>query len=370
MKKKVLQFVGALSNGGVENFVVNITTNLNKELFDIDIFIVSSSDDKYHYKTLIKNKINIIDFFPEKCKYKKYPKIELFKESLKILKKNNYDVVHIHVNNEMIPILLACKLAKIPIVCVHSHASYSPYWNPSMFSFKSKIMIKLQKVFISKIATHKLGCSRSACDRLYGKDNKATKVIFNGIDLKKFNVNKLSEFSECALDNKKINFVHIGRFNKEKNQKFLIEIWSNLIKLKQNIHLYIVGYGPLENEIRCEIEKRNLKDSITILPSDTYVPGVLSNMNYFLLPSLYEGLGIVLIEAQAMGITCFVSDTVPIESNLGLCKYISLEKSSNEWAQEIKYEIENNSQLKLDLDLLDKYNIINVAKSLEYIYGE
>ena len=155
----------------------------------------------------------------------------------------------------------------------------------------------------------------------------------------------------------------------QKNQLFLIKVFSELIKLRKNSRLIIVGHGSLENEIRNEINILGIEEYVDILPQDTNIPEILSVMDYFLLPSLYEGLGIVLVEAQAMGVQCFASNYVPEEADIGLCEFLPLEIGAEGWAQEINNNIDENNYGKVNSERLNKYDIKNVVIELEKIYS-
>ena len=150
---------------------------------------------------------------------------------------------------------------------------------------------------------------------------------------------------------------------------FLIRVFSEVIKLRKNSRLIIVGHGSLESEIRNEINMLGIEEYVDILPQDTNIPEILSVMDYFLLPSLYEGLGIVLIEAQAMGVQCFASNYVPKEADIGLCKFLSLEIGVEGWAKSIDEYISENKYGNIDNEKLNKYNIKNVVLDLEKIYS-
>ena len=203
-------------------------------------------------------------------------------------------------------------------------------------------------------------------------ENKKTKVIFNGISFNKFDKSK---FDKSIVSNKynlkvsDINFINIGRFEEVKNQVFLIRVFSEVIKFRKNSRLIIVGHGSLESEIKNEINMLGIEEYVDILPQDTNIPEILSVMDYFLLPSLYEGLGIVLIEAQAMGVQCFASNYVPEEADIGLCEFLPLEIGAEGWAQEINNNIDENNYGKVNSERLNKYDIKNVVIELEKIYS-
>ena len=203
-------------------------------------------------------------------------------------------------------------------------------------------------------------------------DNNKTKVIFNGISFEKFNKNDLNVNEirkKYNIDKNNINLINIGRFDEQKNQIFLLEIFNELKSIRENIKLTIIGHGDLEYEIKNEIKRLGIEQWVDILPQDTNIPEILSVMDYFLLPSLCEGLGIVLIEAQAMGVQCFASNYVPEEADIGLCEFLPLEIGAKKWAKTIDKYIEENKYGKIDYEKLSKYDIKNVVLELEKIYS-
>ncbi|MPQ43653.1 glycosyltransferase, partial [Clostridium tarantellae] len=277
--------------------------------------------------------------------------------------------------SDMSCILLAAFICKIPIRIVHSHNSFSLYWNKKTFSNKAKLAYFLNKLSIRLFATNKLGCSKEACKTMYGDKafkDKRTKVIFNGIDLDKFNSKNFIMYEvkkKYNINNEKINFINVARFDESKNQIFLVDVFNKLYSIRKDINLIFIGYGELENQIKKRVIELNLEKSISFLPHNSNIPEILSAMDYFLLPSIYEGLGIVLIEAQAMGLPCFVSDCVPRESQIGLCSYIPLEIGVIGWAKYINKYINDNIKRTVDIDKLSKYDIKNTVKELEKIYN-
>lgn len=373
-KKKVLYFLNDLANGGIETFCINVNKNINRNKYDIDYFLTVGNHEYYkeEVQSLGAKVFNIKEFNMTKYIPNFY---KLFYITKNTIKNNNYKVIHIHQCKGIISILLAAKLNKVPIICVHSHNAFIPKTKNPIINLKIKFYSYIRNIISNNLNTYNLGCSKEACKYMFGEDcfeNRKTKVIFNGISFNKFDKSK---FDKNIISNKynikknNINFINIGRFEYQKNQVFLINIFSELIKFRKNIKLTIVGHGALEDEIRSEVIRIGIEKYVDILPQDTNVPEILSVMDYFLLPSLYEGLGIVLIEAQAMGVQCFASNYVPEEADVGLCEFLPLEISEENWAKVIDKYIKENKYGKIDNEKLNKYDIKNVVLELEKIYS-
>lgn len=373
-KKKILYFLNDLSNGGIESFCINVNKNINRNKYDIDYFLTIGNYEYYkeEVKSLGAKVFNIKSFNTQKYIPNFY---KLFYIAKRVIRENDYKVIHIHQCKGIISILLAAKINKVLVICVHSHSAFIPKTNNPIINLKAKIYSYIRSVISNNFNTYNLGCSKEACLYMFRKScfkNNKTKVIFNGISFEKFDKSKFNK--EVVIDKynvKKcsINFINIGRFEEEKNQLFLIEVFSELIKLKENARLTIIGYGSLESEIKKEINRLGIEQWVDILPQDTNIPEILSVMDYFLLPSLYEGLGIVLIEAQAMGVQCFASNYVPEEADIGLCEFLPLEIGAKKWAKTIDKYIEENKYGKIDYEKLSKYDIKNVVLELEKIYS-
>ena len=364
-KIKILYCLNDLANGGIEKFCINVNKYIDKDRFSIDYCLVIGNNEFYNNK-IAKFGGNIFNLKNN----------HIFQSMIKILKENGpYSVIHIHHCKGISLILLAAYICKVPVRIVHSHNAFIPKVESFILNIKIKIVDKVRKIFINTLSTNKLGCSKAACKSMYGNscfEDSRSKVIFNGIELNKFNKDdyKFKNMKEkYNINDNKINFINIGRFSTQKNQKFLLDILKELKELNNNIHLTMIGYGELEKEIKHYINKLKLNEYVTIMPHNTNIPEVLSVMDYFILPSLYEGLGIVFIEAQAMEIPCFASNYVPKESQLGLCNYIKLEEGAKHWAKEINNYINNNVKQFLDLNKLEKYKIENVTRELENIYS-
>ena len=373
---RVLNFLNDLANGGIESFCLNINENVDINKFKIDYFLTLGFDE---YNKDRVEKLGGKIFNIQKIEKPKYilNNMKILYSTIKILKNNGpYDVVHIHNCKGMSSILLAAWICKVPVRISHSHNAFWPKVENLKLQVKIIIADIIRKNYINIFSTHKLGCSKDACKSMYGRKclrDSRTEVIFNGIDLNKFNIKKYNKedmIKKYKVERNKINFINIGRYTEQKNQLFLIDIFYELSKKRDNINLTIIGHGDLEEQIKQKIIKLNLQEKVKLMPHNSCIPEVLSTMDYFILPSLFEGLGIVLIEAQAIGLHCFASNYVPDEAQVGLCNYINLEDGVNKWCEYIDRYIENKNKKIIDLDKLSKYDIKNIARRMEEIYVE
>lgn len=366
MKRKIAYVLHGLAAGGTEAFVINVASNLDREKYDITFILALDDNGKthqFHEDKMLEQGIKIY----RTCDLDGLKKWKLHYQKLKaILKKEGpFDVIHCNMDLFNGINLMAARKVGIPVRICHSHNSESQYNTSMLRKIMSRTYRTVMRKLIYKNATIMLGCSELANDYLYGqrwKRDQRCSVLYNGIDLNKFKLQSREE-----TDQKKI--MTIGRFNKQKNPYFLLEILMELLKIRGNVCFSWVGDGELRKPIEEQVKENHLEDQIIFLGRRDDIPQVLMKNEYFLFPSLFEGLPITLIEAQASGLKCFVSDTITKEVNVGLCKYISLKKDAKYWAKYISEELDKKEKSSFDNKKLEQFDIRNTVKRLEEIYG-
>jgi len=291
----------------------------------------------------------------------------------KIKEVGAYNCVHSHSLFFNGIVLKGAYKAGVPIRISHSHSTSDGKIN-NLFR---KIYKSFMRNNILKYSTDLFGCSLEACGYLYGtySDNRI-RVVNNGIELDKFKgvpcsdnllKNELKLPQECVL------LGHVGRFTEVKNHKFIIEIFTYLIEYEHRARLILVGDGPLKHEIKELIKNKGLDNYVYLLGIRDDVPKLIGSLDVFILPSLYEGVPLVLVEAQAAGIPCVVSDTVTdtIDLKIGLVDYLSLQDDISIWIETIVSKINKE---KVDWSIREKaiksngYDIIDISKDLQKIY--
>lgn len=282
----------------------------------------------------------------------------------KFLKKNKYDIVHVNTGVFLFSfqVVIVAKLAGVKNVIVHSHSV------PRMNTLR-KILRKVLNPLYRKLTNKHLACSIEASKSLFTKTNDVV-VIKNGIDINKFKFNsKIRDKyrKELKIENK-IVYGHVGRFDKQKNHEFLIDLFDKLV-LKQDAVLLLVGYGELEESIKEKVKELKLEDKVMFLGLRDDINNLLCAMDYFLFPSLYEGLGLALIEAQTSGLPVFVSNGVPEEANVSDHFYRIDSYDIDKWKNKIlKTKIGNRNNYKSVIDA--GYDIKDSAKQIEEIYKD
>lgn len=196
-------------------------------------------------------------------------------------------------------------------------------------------------------------------------NKKKAIIVNNGIHLEPFMIGK-ENLGYTAQD--RIKLLHVGNFSPQKNQSFLVELAQELKRKKIDFELKLIGGGPEEyrNGIIDKIEEYGLQEEVVVLPSDTYIPTEMKNADLFLFPSLYEGLGIVVIEAQATGLHCIVSRAVPSEADLGNIEYVD-DLSLNAWTKAVINKVQNG-QKRLWVDM-STYDIKNIVRFYDKLYN-
>lgn len=357
-KKTILHVLGGFNYGGAETFVINLYRNIDREKIQFDVLIRDSFNPQIEEFEKLGGKVYKIAQFPKQIIKNIVQCKRFFKE-----KACKYDAIHIHANAliYIFPILYARKYNCKNII-LHSHNTKS-----KSVSFLHEInRIWLKKVDIC------LACGIDAGKWMFGE--RPFQVINNGIDAERYcfqyivSKNKRQELGFAEDD-----FVigHVGRFAAQKNHKFLIDIFECVHKLDPKAKLLLIGNGELKSEVEKLLKDKGLLQETVFLSNRTDVPELLQAMDVFLFPSLYEGLSIALIEAQATGLPCLISNTIDPRS--AICeqvKILSLEQSAEEWAQELENQkkiVENRARAILDIDK-SGYNIKNTARMMEKIY--
>ena len=278
-------------------------------------------------------------------------KLKLYFALKKFLGKRKYDIIHINAGVLLFNYVVACACRKYSNakIIVHSHS------NGGRSGLKEKLSSPL-KHGLSKRADRTIACSDSAAEYMFDeKKVKKTLILKNGIDVERFRFNEETREKLRKEKNLDGNFVigHIGRFMPEKNHEFLLDVFAECAKREKNSKLLLAGEGELLPEIRDKAVSLGLEDRVVFLGPVTNPEEWYQTMDVFVLPSHFEGFGIVNIEAQAAGLPCVISDAVPEEVDVsGHVDRLPLSAGKNAWADKILafkgFERQDGSQLVRD----------------------
>ena len=322
---RVLHVVGSMQQGGTENFLMNLYRNIDREKIQFD-FLVNRKGVFEEEIEKLGGKIYYIDAL-QKVGQRKYIKNL---DNFLIENKSKYNIIHSHINQVSGLILERANKAGIPVRIAHSHNN----------KYGKNVFVNIYKRYlrtkINKNANYKFACSKQAGIFLFGKNSKF-EVINNFIDTNKFIYNeKIRNEIRKNLKIDKDCFVigNVARLSYQKNPLFLLKIFNEFIKLNENSKLLLIGKGNLKNQVIQYIDKNKLNDKVIMLEDRNDVNDLMQAMDYFVLPSRFEGLGIVLIEAQASGLRCITSkDVVAKEAKISdLLTYFSLDDEAKKWA--------------------------------------
>lgn len=365
---KVLQIsVQGLGNGGVQAVFMGIVRNLYKEM-EFDVLVFTRELRFYDEEFLRYGKIHRIpcdhtgNSISDILELIRRP-FKIFFKTYFILKKGNYTAIHCHKDYESGLPLLAARLARVPIRIVHAHNKPIPRKRVLPIRAYRWIMRRL----IKNNSTARVGCSRQACEFLFGENKQESIVINNALDLQRFDNSKYLSVSNLNMN---IQFIHVGRFCDQKNQQFLLDVFFIIHQEFLNSRLNLVGFGEDEGLLKEKIKNLGLDNVVNLLPHDSDIPKLLSESHYMIFPSNYEGLGIALLEAQAMGVRCFPSMAVPPEADMGNCVYYSLDLGARQWGQMIIEYIKKYGTEKsyIPKEILNQYNISEIVKKYADLY--
>ncbi|MCQ6534398.1 glycosyltransferase family 1 protein [Bacillus mycoides] len=361
---KVLQVIDSMDRGGAQVFVMNTLRSINRGVFQFDFLVTTSK--KCAYDDEIKNMGGKIYQVPSRRKgiRKNWNELKAF------FKENKYDVVHFHTScPSYIEPLIAAKRAGVKKIILHSHSTSGPK------GLYHEIMRRIYRPQIKKFATHYYACSKEAAEWMYGRFIRpdSITIIPNGIDTGKFtfsNRNYDMKRKELGISKDKLVIGHVGRFAKVKNHDFLINLFKVINEKKQGSKLLLIGDGLLLDTIRNKVQELGISNDVLFLKEREDVSELMQAMDILVMPSLYEGLPLSLVEAQASGLPCIVSDTVSKEAALtDLIEFISLGNNIMHWSDRVllKSSVKDRKQYN-EIVKNSGYDISQTSKMLEGVY--
>jgi glycosyltransferase involved in cell wall biosynthesis len=357
--------------GGAETLVKEYALHMKQDKFEVVILCYEHTGSPYE-KQLEAAGIRIIYAGEPWEKWKKRGLIGkivrhygLFFSIRKYLRKETPDVIHAHLHvNKYVRF---AKVSHDTMLVYTVHTEPKLLWDRKIW--RRRIDFQAAKWLVRHynmrlIVLH--DDMRKEVNELFGVDNSI--VVNNGIDLARFqqkcDKNEMRRKFQIPEDNFVIG--HVGRFSEVKNHRFLLEIFGEIAKQMENAFLLLVGDGEERGFVEAELKRRNLGDKYKILSNRSDVDELMSAMDVFVFPSLFEGLPVVLIEAQAKGLPCVVSDRVPAAAAISnLVEVHSLEASAGEWADTI---CKKNRAVQPVYDRLEEWDMKNITKKLERIY--
>lgn len=321
---RVLHIVTYMGRGGLETMIMNYYRNMDRSKVQFDV--LTHRQERYDFDDEIEALGGKIYHMPKLNPWShRYIKaLEKFFEQ-----HSEYKIVHSHIDcMSAVPLMIA-RNAGVPVRIAHGHSNNQD----KDFKYLLKLYYKRK---IPRCATSLFACSTEAGRWMFGKQNFF--VLPNAIDTKQYIYNAEKRYKvrkELGLDDALV-IGHVGRFSKVKNHEFLVDIFHEVYMQRNNVKLLLVGDGEKMQEVKEKVMRLQLSNIVIFTGTRSDVADVLQAMDVFVLPSLYEGLSIATLEAQASGLPCLISDRVSVEcKKTSLVNQLGLNEPATVWAKRI-----------------------------------
>lgn len=367
MAERLLCILSNMNAGGAETFLMKLYRNIDRDKYQLDFCL--NNKDKNFYEDEIANYGGRIYRIPSKSE-----SLKEFKQQLtETVKNNNYKyVLRITANAAGLLDLKVAKKAGAQVCIARSSNSNADG------GIKARILHRIGQLLYLRYVDKKIAPSDLAAIYTFGKksyEKGEVYILHNALNLDEYEFrpeyrNQVrDEF--CIPEDAKV-IGHIGRFMKQKNHEKLISIFHTICQYNDNVYLLLVGNGELEEYIRDKVSVLGIMDKVVFAGVRSDIPRVLSSMDLFVMPSLYEGMPNTVIEAQANGLHCVVSSEITREVNItGRVSFIPLDSSDLEWSTVINSHLSEDRENVRDKFISNGYNMKEVAKDFErLVFGE
>lgn len=336
---RVAQVVGKWVGGGVESVLMNYCTHINDKEVQFDFICDEDSTDiPYDKIESIGGRVILVPPYQNIFEYQK--------ELTKVFTEEKYEIVHSHINALSVFSLYAAKKANIPVRIAHSHSTSSKK------EWKRNLVKNMLRPFSKVFATDYMCCSEHAGRWLFGDkkyDEGNVYLLNNAIDVDYFKYNeevRKDKREELNIPDDIKVIGHVGRFVSQKNHEFLIDIFNEVHKKDKKTILVLIGQGPLMGDIKKKVNELGIRDCVKFLGQRKDINELYQALDLFLFPSIYEGLGMVLVEAQGSGLPCIASTEVPTYAKVSdLVDFLDLDLGEKVWSKKV-LEILNNSKAR------------------------
>lgn len=355
---RVLQIVPTLGYGGVAQFLLNYYKLIDKSEIIFD-FITHGGEEDFH-PSLIKEGTHI--FYLQSIGKSS---LKAYKEQLKnVLTNNEYDIIHCHDGHITgFTAMLCKKYFSGPIIC-HAHTTLCP--NP-----KHRPFMPLFRFMSRHHADVLLGCGELACQYLFGKTSQYT-VIHNAVSVSRFNNITQEEVwakkEELGIPSDAYVVGHVGAFCNQKNHSYLIDVFAKVRENMRNAYLILVGVGELMDDIQAKCTKLGLSEWVRFVGKQSNIPLFMHMFDVFVLPSHYEGLPVVAVEAQATGVHCVLADAIDhdVDAGIGIVEFVpTSDNDIQRWCDAICVKTDRASKAQILTQFVERgYEIESSVNSL------
>ncbi len=371
-KYHILHVFGNMNCGGAENRIMDLYRYIDRSEIQFDFLVLFQGE--HYFDEEIKR-------LGGKIFSVRHPRESILGHIFDVYKvmKNEgpFQAVHSHTSYHSGLVLLIAKFAGIKNRIAHARTTSTK----DVRSIRKRMLLFLGRFLIFLSYTKLVAISKTAAEFLFGeKSIKNEKVIIvpNSINLDSYKMVRDEEISQIKnqfnISSNKLVIGHVGRFSFMKNHKFIIDVANSLKEMKIDFVVILVGDGELKNEIENKVKESSLEENIIFLGIRDDVPTLMNVFDVLIMPSLFEGLGGVVIEAQAAGTPSIVADTLPSEVDLGLeiVEFLSLDEPSEVWGQKL---IEASSKTKLESARIiaafnkKRFTLESAETDFKYLYG-
>jgi len=352
---RILQCVNNMHRAGLETMLMNYYRHIDRDRIQFD-FLTHRPEKSDYDDEIIRMGGRV--YYAPRLYPQNYPSYFKYMKDF-FVQHPEYKIIHSHIDSMSYFPLLAAKRSGGPIRIAHSHST----------SIDKDLKYLLKQYFrsqINTVANVRVACGENAGRFLFG--NKDFKIIHNAIDADKFRYNeplRQQKRKELSLEDAFV-IGHVGRFNYPKNHEFLVRVFSGVVRQKPNARLLLVGCGEKEQEIRALVSALGLQDSVLFLGNRADVDELYQAMDLFVLPSRFEGIPLVGVEAQFSGLNCLFSDRVPKEvAFTDQCTFIEL--SEEKWMEALLGDFSPRERFFFENAA---YDIRHARKTLEEMYQQ
>ncbi len=369
---RVLRIVSIMNRGGIETQIMNIYREIDRSKFQFD-FLVTREEEGIFDKEIkqLGGKIYNIPSVRKVGLFKFIKSVNsFFKEH------NEYKIVHCHMNTWSGLFLNIANKYNVPVRIAQSHSAPQSSKDLNIKDFIENKFKSIMKIFIKHGATHFWACGKEAGEWLYGKKIAETKmtIVPNAKDIRKFQYNERRREEmrkQLNISSETLVLGHVGSFTEVKNQKFVVDVFYELVKKDIDCKLCFVGDGPLKETIERKVYKLKLTNKVIFLGLRNDVNKLMSMFDIILLPSFFEGMPNVIIEAQAAALPCIISDNITseVDMDMGLVEFVSLNQSPKYWAQNVMKKRYLDRHISTDNLIKRGYDMQTFIKWLEDFYS-
>ncbi|WP_287621073.1 glycosyltransferase family 1 protein [Parabacteroides sp.] len=360
---RILHIFGLTDRGGAETMIMNYYRNIDRNEIQFDF--VNHTTKECAYDPEIRSLGGRIFHIP---RYKGYNHFQYQKAWKKLFKTHpEYKIIHIHYFSLAGAIVGVAKKCGVTVRITHVHSV-----GTNAFKFDLRLIRKLLlKPIMFKYSTHFFACGKNAGDVYFGKSckYKIIPIAINTIDFSPNRETRLLLRKKLNIPNNALVIGHVGRFTRVKNHSFLLEIFDRLNQLHHNCYLVLIGNGSLFNMIERKISLLNLSHRVRLLGLQSNINEWIQTFDAFVMPSFFEGFPVSVIEAQAAGLPCIISDVIDPTVNItGNVSFISLNKGVSDWSEAILKSTKEACKNNFDIIRKTEYDIKHAVIQLTTFY--